>query len=89
MELTAMYMESPDGGYVAVARELWGANSQGETLEEARAMLEDAVRLLIEASSDESEKFVDGKSVIREPLVVDISDGAIANQLTNSRSHDP
>jgi len=83
-----MYVQSPDGGYVAVARELWGANSQGETLEEARAMLEDAVRLLIEASSDESEKFVEGKSVIREPLVVDVSDKARATQLTNSQSRD-
>ncbi|HSU13621.1 type II toxin-antitoxin system HicB family antitoxin [Longimicrobium sp.] len=71
MELTAVYMQVPGGGYVAFAKELWGANSQGETLEEARAMLEDAVRLLIEASRGENEKFIADRNVVHEPLVID------------------
>ena len=71
MELTAVYMEAEEGGYVAFVKELWGANTQGDTLEEARVMLEDAVRLLIETSRDENEKFVAGHTVLHEPLVID------------------
>ncbi len=51
MVLTAVYeevSESEGGGYVAYAEELPAAISQGDTLEEARKNLLDAVRLLIE-----------------------------------------
>ncbi|HEU4455571.1 MAG TPA: type II toxin-antitoxin system HicB family antitoxin [Longimicrobium sp.] len=48
IELTAVFREVPEGGYMATVKEMPGAITQGETLEEARANLEDAVRLLIE-----------------------------------------
>ncbi|MGE5359500.1 MAG: type II toxin-antitoxin system HicB family antitoxin [Bacteroidales bacterium] len=38
------------GGYVAFVEELPGANTQGATLQEARANLEEAVRLVLEAN---------------------------------------
>ena len=50
MELTAVFREVPEGGYVASVKEIPGAFTQGDTLDEARANLVDAVRFLIETS---------------------------------------
>lgn len=50
--LTAVYEEIPSsegGGYVAYVEELAGANTQGETLNEARENLKDAVLELLDA----------------------------------------
>ena len=71
LELTAVFREVPEGGYIAFVEELPGANTQGVTLEEARANLEDAVRLLIEANRMMIDEDVAGEYVIREPLVID------------------
>jgi predicted RNase H-like HicB family nuclease len=49
MNFTAVYMKTPEG-YVAFVEELPGANTQGKALEEARANLEEAVALVIEAN---------------------------------------
>ena len=49
MRLTAVYMKVPEG-YVAFVEELPGANTQGETLEEARMNLEEAVAMVLEAN---------------------------------------
>jgi predicted RNase H-like HicB family nuclease len=49
--LTAVYQEVPEG-YIAFVEELPGANSQGATLEEARANLEEAVELVTEANRE-------------------------------------
>jgi predicted RNase H-like HicB family nuclease len=48
MKFTAIYEEAVEGGYVAYVAELPGANSQGETLEEARENLKDAVEMLLD-----------------------------------------
>jgi predicted RNase H-like HicB family nuclease len=71
LELTAIFREVPEGGYMASVKEMPGAISQGETLEEARANLEDAVRLLIETSCELADEEVAGQSVIYEPLLID------------------
>jgi len=47
-ELTAIIEEAPEGGYWAVCAEVPGANGQGETIEEAKRSLCDAVRLIFE-----------------------------------------
>jgi predicted RNase H-like HicB family nuclease len=47
-ELTAIIEEAPEGGYWAVCPEVPGANGQGETVEEAKESLRDAVRLIFE-----------------------------------------
>jgi predicted RNase H-like HicB family nuclease len=70
MELTAVYRQVPEGGYVASVKEIPGALTQGETLEEARANLEDAVRLMIETASMMTEEELAGKPVIYEPLLI-------------------
>ncbi len=49
-EFTAIIEEAPEGGYWAICPEIPGANGQGETVEEAKNSLRDAVRLIIEDS---------------------------------------
>lgn len=49
MKLTAVYMKVPEG-YVAFVEELPGANTQGETLEEARVNLKEAVIMVLETN---------------------------------------
>ena len=71
LELTAVFREAEEGGYSAYVLEIPGAISQGETLEEARANLEDAVRLLIETSRMVLEGEIAGEPVICEPLLID------------------
>lgn len=67
MKLTAVYMKVPEG-YVAFVEELPGANTQGETLDEARANLEDAVIMVLEANRELAEQSLQGAEVIRETL---------------------
>ena len=69
MTLTAVYMRVPEG-YIAFVEELPGANTQGETLEEARANLEEAVTMVLEANRELSEQSLEGTEVIRETLTV-------------------
>ena len=69
MQFTAVYMQVPEG-YIAFVEELPGANTQGETLEEARENLREAVTLVIEANRELAERSLRGKDVTREPLVI-------------------
>ena len=49
MHLTAVYLKVPEG-YTGFVEELPGANTQGDTLEETRANLQEAVQLVLEAN---------------------------------------
>jgi predicted RNase H-like HicB family nuclease len=54
-KFAAIFEEVPDsegGGYVAYAEELPGAISEGDTLDEARENLRDAIRMVLEAEQD-------------------------------------
>ena len=64
---TAVYMKVPEG-YVAFVEEVPGANTQGATLEEARANLQEAVGLVLEANRTLTEGSLRGQVVIKEPL---------------------
>lgn len=66
-ELTAVFQKVPEG-YIGFVQELPGANTQGATLEEARANLTEAVQLVLEANRALVEETLTGKDVIREPL---------------------
>lgn len=65
MQLTAIFMQVSEG-YIAFVEELPGANTQGDTLEEARDKLRVAVELVLEANRELAEKSLAGQSVIRE-----------------------
>jgi predicted RNase H-like HicB family nuclease len=69
MKLTAVYMKVPEG-YLAFVEELPGANTQGETLEEARANLQEAIAMVLEANRELSEQSLQGADVIRETLIL-------------------
>jgi predicted RNase H-like HicB family nuclease len=47
--LTAVFQNVPEG-YIGFVEELPGANTQGATLEEARANLQEAIELVLEAN---------------------------------------
>ena len=67
MQLTAVFMQVPEG-YIGFVEELPGANTQGDTLEEARENLREAVELVLEANRELAERSLTGQSVIREPF---------------------
>jgi predicted RNase H-like HicB family nuclease len=68
-EFTAVYRKVPEG-FIAFVEELPGANTQGETLDEARANLMEAVQLVLEANRALAEEELEGVEAIREPLKV-------------------
>lgn len=68
MKLTAVFQKVPEG-YIAFVEELPGANTQGNTLDEAREGLTEAVELVFEANRVLAEESIQGKDVIREPLI--------------------
>jgi len=71
-KLTAIYEHTDDGWWVVSVPEIPGAHSQGRTREEAREMIQDAVRLLLEVRREDAEREASeaGKEVIRETLEV-------------------
>lgn len=69
LELTAVFRRVPEG-YIAFVEELPGANTQGGTIEEARANQKEAVTLVLEANRAMALEDADGADVIREPLKV-------------------
>lgn len=70
VEFTAVFKEAPEGGYVAFVEELPGANTQGETLDEARENLREAVGLVLESNRLLTEQELGADPVIRERLRV-------------------
>ena len=69
LSFTAVFVEEPEGGYSAYVEEIPGANSQGETLEEAKENLKEAVLLVLETNKVLSQKNVlKGAKSHREPL---------------------
>ncbi len=67
--LTAVFQKVPEG-YIGYVEELPGANTQGDTLEEARENLKEAIALVLEANRELSEETLVGVDVIREPLLM-------------------
>ena len=50
LSFTAVFVEDPQGGYSAYVEEIPGANSQGETLEEAKENLKEALQMVLETN---------------------------------------
>jgi predicted RNase H-like HicB family nuclease len=64
---TAVFQKVPEG-YIGYVEELPGANTQGDTLEEARENLKEAIELVLEANRELAEETLVGVDVIREPM---------------------
>ena len=72
MDFTAVYLKVPEG-FVAFVEELPGANTQGNTMEETRENLQEAVQLVLEANRALASEGIEGDEVIREALTVPAS----------------
>jgi predicted RNase H-like HicB family nuclease len=55
-------------GYIGFVEEIPGANSHGETLDEVRENLREAVQLVLEANRELAEQALIGQKVEREPF---------------------
>jgi len=67
IRLTAVFQNVPEG-YIGFVEELPGANTQGGTLEEARANLLEAIDLVLQSNRELAEETIRGRDVIREVL---------------------
>ena len=65
--LTAVLQKVPEG-YIGFIEELPGANTQGATLDEARANLQEAIMLVLEANRLLAEETLQNREVIRESI---------------------
>ena len=72
MQFTAVFIEVPEG-YIAFVEEIPGANTQGDTLEEARANLQEAVTMVLEANRELAEKSLAGQKATKEAFVLSAS----------------
>jgi predicted RNase H-like HicB family nuclease len=69
VQLTAVFKKVPQG-YIGFVEELPGANTQGATLEEARANLMEAIQMVLEANRTLAQESLQGQDVIREPMTI-------------------
>lgn len=69
-EFRIVYTPIEDGWVIAQAPELPGAVTQGRNMEEARAMIKEAIELLLESYRENAERDAAGNAVW-EVLVVD------------------
>ena len=65
--LNAVYLKVAEG-YIGFVKELPGANTQGETLEEVRENLKEAVSLTVEANRLLAEEIMRDKEGVQEVL---------------------
>jgi predicted RNase H-like HicB family nuclease len=69
LQFTAIYQKVPEG-YIGFVEELPGANTQGDTLDETRRNLQEAVALILEANREAAHAFALSPELIREHLTV-------------------
>ena len=67
MKLTAIFEPAKEGGYTCFVEEVPAAISQGETLDEAKANLLDALKLVLECQREIAEEGLSPKA-LREPI---------------------
>ena len=69
--LTTVFEEAEEGGYIGYVAELPGANTQGDTIEETRENLAEAIQLIFETNREQFERELPpGAKVKREQLVL-------------------
>jgi len=69
---TAVFEEAEESGYIAYVAEVPGATTQGETLEEARENLREAIELVLETNREMALEQHEGRGRIQEILTVEI-----------------
>ena len=74
-QLTAVY-EKHGEWYVAYLEEIPGVNTQGRTKEEARANLEDALQLFLQANRDLARQDLSGRPGVTEETFAIVENAA-------------
>jgi len=69
MKITAIYEPCPEGGFTCWVEEIPEVISQGDTMEEARANLRDALELMVQYRHEESRSHIAPSAVIEELAV--------------------
>jgi predicted RNase H-like HicB family nuclease len=67
MKVTAVFEPAREGGYTCFVEEIPAAISQGETLEEAKANLLDALKLVLECQRELTERNL-SPNAVRETI---------------------
>ena len=67
MKITAVFEPAKEGGYTCLVEEVPAAISQGETLEEAKANLLDALKLVLECQRELAEQNL-SPNAVRETI---------------------
>ena len=67
MRLTAVFIPAAEGGFTAFVEEIPGAITQGETLDEARENLADALRMVLECNRELARE-IESANAVREPI---------------------
>ncbi|HEX9405727.1 MAG TPA: type II toxin-antitoxin system HicB family antitoxin, partial [Thermoanaerobaculia bacterium] len=65
-----VFERAEEGGFTAFVEELPGAISQGETLDEARENLKEAIQMILEVNRENALDGVEEGRIIREKIIV-------------------
>jgi len=68
-KFTAIIESAPEGGYWAICPEIPGANGQGETIEQAKESLKEAIILILEDRLEDIRRGLP-KDAIQENIVI-------------------
>jgi len=68
LELTAVFVEAEEGGYVAYIDQMKGVITQGETIGEAEENLYDALQMFLEPDNAQ-EIMKDQSNVLKKPFM--------------------
>ena len=69
IKLTAVFENAEEGGYIGYVEEMPGVNTQGETIDETKANLIDALDLYLDTQRFLGVQNKNSASVIREEIV--------------------
>ena len=69
MKLTAVFEPDDDGGYIAYIEEIPGVNTQGNTLDEAKENILDALKLVMETRRAMAEKDIKKSQTIKRKYI--------------------
>ncbi|NIA10661.1 MAG: type II toxin-antitoxin system HicB family antitoxin [Nitrospiraceae bacterium] len=68
-EFTAIIEPAPEGGYWAICPEVSGANGQGETIEETKDSLRQAIELIFEDRREDILRGLPGDAILEKVLI--------------------
>jgi predicted RNase H-like HicB family nuclease len=67
-KITAAFLHTKEGNWIAWVEEISGINTQGKTLEEAKENLLDAMSLMFECQREITQKNFDERGIIKEEI---------------------